>query len=176
MLSHITEHVAFAYRARIEQEMGAPMPDPQEPMPQDIEVPFSKMVATVAQRVLADSQKEAQVQENEEKLEDPILQDTIRNTNIREQEIQAKIQLDKQKFQLQVAKEDNDVNIDGAKLQQQAAASEERLFGDIFRIIAEAASSAEDRQLQESIEAVRSAIEIFKSQREATGPSPERLQ
>ena len=35
---HVTEHIAFQYRKEIEKQLGAPMPPPDEPLPEDIEL------------------------------------------------------------------------------------------------------------------------------------------
>ena len=35
---HVTEHIAFQYRKEIEEQLGVPLPPPDEPLPEDIEV------------------------------------------------------------------------------------------------------------------------------------------
>ena len=42
MAAHIAEHVAFGYRAKIEEELGVHMPAPDEPLPEDIELRLSR--------------------------------------------------------------------------------------------------------------------------------------
>ena len=45
MAAHIQEHVAFAYRAGIEKELGVELPPPNEPLPEDIELRISRLAA-----------------------------------------------------------------------------------------------------------------------------------
>jgi hypothetical protein len=39
--AHIAEHLAFAYRRKIEEQMGVPLPPPDEKLPEDVEVQLS---------------------------------------------------------------------------------------------------------------------------------------
>ena len=52
---HVTEHIAFQYRKEIEKQLGAPLPPPDEPLPEDIELRLSELVSEAAERVLASS-------------------------------------------------------------------------------------------------------------------------
>ena len=56
MMSHIAEHLGYAYRQKIEAAMGAPLPDPEDTIPQNLEVQISQLVAKAAPQVLAQSQ------------------------------------------------------------------------------------------------------------------------
>jgi hypothetical protein len=43
--AHIAEHLAFAYRKKIEEQMGVPLPPPNQRMPEEVEVQLSQLVA-----------------------------------------------------------------------------------------------------------------------------------
>ena len=43
MAAHISEHVAFAYRAGIEKELGTSLPGPEEKLPEDEVVDFESI-------------------------------------------------------------------------------------------------------------------------------------
>jgi hypothetical protein len=57
--AHIAEHMAFAYRQRIEQVLGAPLPPPDTPLPEDMEVEMSRIAAQASSVVLGQSQQES---------------------------------------------------------------------------------------------------------------------
>ena len=67
MSSHITEHVAMQYRVDIQKQLGVPMPDPEEPLPEDMEREVSRLAAAAAEKLLQKNQTEAaQVQAQKE--------------------------------------------------------------------------------------------------------------
>jgi hypothetical protein len=43
--AHIAEHLGFQYRQQIEEKLGAPLPDPNSELPQEVEVHLSRLVA-----------------------------------------------------------------------------------------------------------------------------------
>lgn len=73
--AHIAEHVAFAYRTRIEQALGAALPDPNDgSVPPDMEYKLSSVLAQAASKVLQQSQVEAANQAAQAAATDPVLQ------------------------------------------------------------------------------------------------------
>lgn len=70
MASHITEHVAMAYRKEIEKSLGVSLPD--EPLPEDVERDVSRMAQVAADKLLGKHQAEAQAQKAQEEAEDPL--------------------------------------------------------------------------------------------------------
>ena len=52
IMAHVAEHVAFQYRTKIEQRLGATLPMPNIELPEDTEVQLSKLVAQVAKQLL----------------------------------------------------------------------------------------------------------------------------
>lgn len=88
--AHIAEHLGFAYRVQIEEQLGMPLPAPDEEMPEEVEVQLSRLVAQAATRVLDNSKKQAAEQEAQAQQQDPILQIKMQELQIRAQEAQAK--------------------------------------------------------------------------------------
>jgi len=74
MQAHIAEHLAFAYRKRIEDAAGVPYPAPDAEMPPDMEVQISRLAAAAAQQVLQDSQQKAAAEQAQQMAQDPIVQ------------------------------------------------------------------------------------------------------
>lgn len=95
---HVTEHIAFQYRKEIEEQLGVPLPPPDEPLPEDIELRLSQLVSEAAQRVLHKDIAEERQKEVQEKLKDPVIQQRDRELDIREAQVKAKMQTDAQKI------------------------------------------------------------------------------
>lgn len=74
MAAHIAEHVAFAYRQKIEQELGVELPAPDEELPEDIELRISRLAAPAAAQLTGKAQQQAAAQEAAEKAQDPVVQ------------------------------------------------------------------------------------------------------
>lgn len=95
MSSHVQEHIAFAYRNKIQQAMGVELPPPGQPLPPDIEYNLSKAVAEAAETVLNNSKAEIAQKANEEAAKDPMLELQKREADLKEMDIQRKIAKDK---------------------------------------------------------------------------------
>ena len=113
---HVTEHIAFQYRKEIEKQLGVPLPPPEEPLPEDIEVRLSKLVAEASQRVLNKDLAEQRQEEIQEKMEDPVIQQRDRELDIREQEVQRKMKSDAEKIATDLKKIASQEKIAGAKI------------------------------------------------------------
>ena len=74
MNAHILEHIAMEYRARIEQQMGTPLPQGDEKMAPETEKQLSAVMAQAAQQLLAQHQTEAAQQAAQQAAQDPVLQ------------------------------------------------------------------------------------------------------
>ena len=122
MASHISEHVAFAYRAKIEKELGVPLPGPNEKLPEDIELRLSRLVAPAAAQLTGKDQREAQMQKQMEESEDPIIQMQQQELQIKQQQAQAKAQSDMAKIQLDLQKA-----MDKSGLEKEKLATQERI-------------------------------------------------
>mgnify|MGYP003115813005 CR=1 FL=1 len=121
---HITEHIAFQYRKEIEKQLGAPLPPPEEPLPEDIELRLSELVAQASERVLADSQAEERQKEIQERLEDPVIQQRDRELNIREAEVQRKMKADAERIAADLARSQASTEVEKERI-----ASQERIAG-----------------------------------------------
>jgi hypothetical protein len=90
--AHISEHLAFAYRKKVEEQLGVPMPKPDEDLPEDVEVQLSRLVAQAAQQVLAQSKGQAAQQQAQQQAQDPLIQMQQQELQIKMQEAQIKQQ------------------------------------------------------------------------------------
>jgi len=132
---HVTEHIGFQYRKEIEKQLGVPLPPPEEPLPEDIEVRLSKLVAEAAQRVLNKDLAEQRQKEIQEKMEDPVIQQRERELDIREQDVQRKMKADAEKIATDIKKMESQEKIAGAKIgadlitDKESITSQEKIAG-----------------------------------------------
>tara|TARA_R100001443_G_scaffold52535_1_gene64228 strand:+ start:2138 stop:4579 length:2442 start_codon:yes stop_codon:yes gene_type:complete len=153
---HVTEHIAFQYRKEIEKQMGAPLPPPDEPLPEDVELQLSQLVSEAAERVLADSQSEKRQEEIQEKLEDPVIQQREKELQIRQQQVQSKMQTDAQKIAADLEKSKASQEIEKERI-----SSQERIAG--AQIGFKAASENAKLSSKETIEGVKIGKEIVET-------------
>ena len=110
-MAHINEHIAFEYRKQIEEQLGVPLPNPDENLPEDVEVQLSRLTADAANKLLQKDQAEVQQQQIQQQQQDPLIQMQQQELAIKQQESQAKAQkmmadtqIDQQKVDLEKAK------------------------------------------------------------------------
>lgn len=72
MMSHMNEHIAFAYRQKIEQEMGQPMPPIEQQLDPQQEVQLSQITAQAARQLTGKAQQEVQQQQQQQEAQDPL--------------------------------------------------------------------------------------------------------
>jgi hypothetical protein len=88
--AHLSEHLAFAYRKKVEEQLGVPLPPPDEPLPEDAEVMLSRLVAQGAQQVLAASKGQVANQQAQQMAQDPVMQLQQAELAIKKQEADTK--------------------------------------------------------------------------------------
>jgi hypothetical protein len=122
-MAHINEHIAFEYRKQMEEQLGVPLPNYNETLPEDVEVELSRLTAAAAQKLLAKDQAEVQQQQIQQQQQDPLIQMQQQELAIKQQEVQIKaqktmadIQLDQAKLELEKLKIDSNERVAGAKL------------------------------------------------------------
>ena len=141
--AHIAEHLAFDYRTRIEEQLGATLPAPDEEMPEEMEVQLSRLVADAGRQLTQTSQQEAAQQQAQQQAQDPLFQLEQAKLQIQQQEQQRKankdqidatiaaqkLQLDKERVQIEASKE-------GMRVQAQERQANNRLKFDALKLMA----------------------------------------
>lgn len=155
MASHITEHVALEYRKQIQLKLGVELPDPDAPLPEDVEYELSKLVAEAAQKILQSNQQQAQQAEAQRQAQDPLTQIQQRELAIKEQELQHKIQMDQAKLQLDQAKAESNADI-----QEMRIRSEDKRAG--AQIGARLASDLDKSQRADKLAGAKLGLDIAK--------------
>jgi len=133
-MAHINEHVAFEYRKQLEEQLGVPLPKPDETLPEDVEFELSKVMAEAAQKLLAKDQAEGQQQKAEQQAQDPIIQMQQQELQLKAQDIQIKaqktmadIQADQARLELDKMRIESQERIAGAQLGAQSVKDNKEL-------------------------------------------------
>jgi hypothetical protein len=100
LMAHIAEHVGFKYRRDIEKTLGVPLPPPDKPLPEDVEVQLSQLVAQASAQLLQKDQAEVAQQQAQAQAQDPVIQ-------MQQQELQ----LQAQKLQMQAQKDQAELTL-----------------------------------------------------------------
>ena len=122
--AHIAEHLAFAYRRKIEEQMGVPLPPPNEKLPEDVEVQLSRLVAQASTQLLQLNMANAQQQQAQQQAQDPLIQMQQAELQIKAQEVQRKTQKD----QAEVALAQQRLKIDSERIQAENTREQARLI------------------------------------------------
>ena len=138
--AHLAEHLAFQYRYQLEQQLGAPLPKPDEMLPEDIEVDVSRLTAKAGEQLLAKNQAAAQQQQIQQQQQDPLIQMQQQELAIKQQESQIKsqktmadIELDKARLELDKAKLDADTQIKLNELMSKAELEGAKIEADLSK-------------------------------------------
>jgi len=148
-MAHLAEHMAFAYRNKIEQQLGVPLPPLEDPLPEDIEVDLSRLIAQAAEKVLQNSQAMAQQQQAQQQAQDPVLQIQMQELQLKAQEQQRKQQKDQMDFAIEQER---------LKLDRERTQSTERTQG--AQIGAKLAAENVKTSAKEKIEGLKAGIQM----------------
>ena len=136
-LAHINEHIAFEYRKQLEEQLGVPLPNPDETLPEDVEVELSRLTAAAAQKLLAKDQAEVQQQQAQQQQQDPLiqmqqqeLQLKAQDLQIKQQKTEADIAIEQQRLELEKEKIASHERLEGAKLGAQATKDKQKEESD----------------------------------------------
>jgi hypothetical protein len=130
--AHIAEHLAYSYRQKIQERLGAPLPVPDADLPPEIEVQLSKAVAEAAKQLLTMNKAAAAQQQAQQQAQDPILQMQQQELQLKGQEVQIKgkkvdadIALQQQRLQIEAQK--SGLNTPPDPMAQQQAAQQQQI-------------------------------------------------
>jgi hypothetical protein len=88
--AHMAEHLGFQYRSQIEKQMGVTMPPPDKPLPEQVEVELSRLVAMASQQLLQIHKGEAAQAQVAAQQQDPVVQMQLADQKLKEAEVQRK--------------------------------------------------------------------------------------
>ena len=136
--AHLAEHLGFNYRKQIEEKLGAPLPPPNEELPESIEITLAQLMAKAGTQLTQGHQQQQAQQEAQQQAQDPVFQLQQKEVAIKEQEVQRKTQKDAADIQLRQTEEtrkakkdmiDAGVDAEKLKLEQQGLSIEAQKEG-----------------------------------------------
>jgi hypothetical protein len=155
-MAHIMEHFAFQYRKNIEEKLGVPYPEPNEEMPEEMEVEISRLAAAGAQKLLQANQAMMAQQQAQQQAQDPIVQMQQQELQLKAAEVQRKAQKDQTDAQLKAAQ----IQTEQMRIQQQAEIEGARLGAQIAKDQTEQQFKAAVQAVDEQIEGTRLGVQI----------------
>ena len=137
IMAHVAEHLAFNYRKKVEEQLGVPLPPPDQEMPEDVEVELSRLVAQASTQLLQLNMSKAQQQQAQQAQQDPMvqmqqaeLQIKAQEVKIKEQKVQGDLALKQAELQLKAAEmqkgQGEDPRIKAALAQQELQHNEQK--------------------------------------------------
>jgi hypothetical protein len=123
LMAHIAEHLAFSYRKKIEEQLGAPLPEPDQELPEQIEVELSRLVADAGKQLTQINQQQAAQQQAQQQQQDPMFQLQQAEIQIKQSEVQRKQQKDQADNQLGQAK----LQLEQARIAAQSQSEAQRI-------------------------------------------------
>ena len=169
--AHISEHLAYAYRKQLEEQLGTSLPSPEEKLDDAVEAQLSRLVAQAAQQLLQKNQAEAQQQQAQQQQQDPMIQMQQQELQLKAQEIQIKaqkaqadIEVDKAKIQVDIMRIQSEERKAGAQIGVKSASEKAKMEQDAARF-----------QQEQHAEGVRIGVDMAKtkSQQKAQAQQPQ---
>jgi hypothetical protein len=140
--AHIAEHLAFKYRKQIEERLGAPLPLPDENLPEEIEIQLARLVADAGKQLTQIHQQEAAQQQAQQQQQDPLFQLQQAEVQIKQSDVQRKTQKDQadielanQKLELDKMKVAVELQKENARVSSQQQQAEQRTKMDLMKTV-----------------------------------------
>lgn len=168
VMAHVAEHLAFQYRAQIEQQLGVPLPLPDAEMDEQTEVQVSALVAQASQQVLQASQQAAAQQQAQQAAQDPVQQLREREVQIKAAELERKVLKDRVDAELEEKKLLIDAERAGVMGRAQAPELQAQDRANASRLQQELAKEFASNQIGESAAQQQEARDVRRMQREQT--------
>ena len=129
IMAHVAEHMGFAYRQQIEEQLGVPLTPPDAELDEQTEVQISRLVAQASQQLLQTNMGKAQQAQAQQMAQNPQLQMAQAELQLRAQELQRKEQDSQRDYQIAQEKirlERERLAIEAQKEQMRLQASEKQ--------------------------------------------------
>lgn len=153
--AHIAEHLAFAYRQKIEEAMGASLPPPDAPLPETVEVELSRIAAQASSLVLGQSKQQVAAQQAQAAQNDPVVQMQQQELQLKQAELQRKAKKDA----ADAAAKADQLELENKRVDIQAQIEGTKLGIDIAKDKAMAAR-------QGTLDAIQTGLDMARAQRE----------
>ena len=153
IMAHIAEHLAFNYRAKVQEQLGVELTAPDAELPEQTEVQLSRLVAQASQQLLQTNVARAQQQQAQQAAQDPAMQMQQAELQLRAQELQRKAEDSKrdyeialQKIQLEQERLAIEAQKEAARLNLQERQNDKKLKTDMLKHMTKQVKSPPPRQ------------------------------
>ena len=158
IMAHIAEHLAFSYRKKVEDEMGVPLPPPNEKLPEDVEVQLSRLVAQGSAQLLKKNMAQQQQQQAQQAAQDPLIQIQQQELQIKAKEVaikEQKMQNDFQAKQTELAIKEAELDLKSQPTEDPSAVVEKHIQEMIQRdeVHQQKIAQAQQQQAQQAQQA-----------------------
>jgi hypothetical protein len=143
-MAHVNEHLAFLYRKQLEEQLGVPLPPPDQPLPEDFEVEISRLAAKGAQQLLQQHTAEAQQIQAQQQAQDPLIQMQQAELQLKQQKEQREAQKDQADIMLKAQAQQDKVRLEEARIQSMNQIAEQNIAA---KMIDKAADIQRDKSL-----------------------------
>jgi len=143
-MAHVNEHMAFLYRKQIEQQLGVPLPPPDQPLPEDFEVEISRLAARGAQQLLQQHMAEAQQQQAQQQAQDPLIQMQQAELALKQQKEHREAQKDQDEIMLKAKAQQDKVMLEQERINSMNKIAEQNIAA---KMIDKAADIQRDQSL-----------------------------
>ena len=163
MEAHLAEHLAFQYRLEIEKQLGVPLPEEDEVMPENIQNQVARLSAGAAQKLLQLNQADAAQRKAQKLQEDPLIQMQQEELRMKVQKTQADIELDKAKLMLEQEKLSTNVQRDMI-LEKARIESNEQIAG--AQLGAKAVTDDKQIKAKELLEGAKMGVDVVQKNKD----------
>lgn len=172
--AHLMEHMAYKYRADIEQQMGVQLPaeDGDEEMPEEIELRVSRLAAEAAPQILQMHSQQAAQEAVQQQMQDPAMQQAMEELKIEQakldlkrQELQAKAKQQAAEFTLKQKVAESKDEVERLRI-----VSQERIAG--VQVGAQIAGDHRQQHHQKNIEGFKAGIQLRSASDKQGGTRP----
>lgn len=155
IMSHIAEHLAFNYRAKVQEQLGVELTAPDAELPEQMEVMLSRLVAQASQQLLQTNVAKAQQAQAQQAAQDPALQMQQVELQLRAQELKRKeadsqrdFEIAMQKIKLEQERLAIDAQKEAARLNLQERTGDKKLKTDMLKHMTKQIKQPMPRQKQ----------------------------
>ena len=152
-MAHVNEHIAFAYRRQIEEQLGMTLPTEEQnkQVSPEIADQIAVMTAQASQQLLQKNQQQAQQQQAQQQMQDPVVQMQMQELQLKQEDLKLKAQ----KQHMDAAAKADQLRIEEARIaaQKEIAA---------MQVSATAAAKKDQLNRQMEAEGVRMGLDAAK--------------
>jgi DNA-directed RNA polymerase beta subunit len=159
MAAHLQEHLAFEYRRQIEQQAGVPLPPPNAEMDENTELAVSRLAAAASAQLLQKNQAEAQMQQNQQMAQDPLVQMQQAELQLKQQELQLKAQ----KMMIEAAEKNDRIEVEKERI-----AAQKEIAG--LQVGAKISTDKANLSAKQQLEGLRIGVQVAKEATAASQP------